>query len=43
MEFPAKRPCLAFLALGMVFLGFAVAGRSRLYYAVAAIFLAVAL
>ena len=37
-----RRPYLAFIALGIVFIGFAVAGRSNLYYGVAAAFFIVA-
>lgn len=31
-----RRPYLAFIALGIVFIGFAVSGRSNIYYGVAA-------
>ena len=37
-----RRPYVAFIALGIVFIGFAVAGRSNLYYGVAAAFFIVA-
>lgn len=37
-----RRPYVAFIALGIVFIGFAVAGRSNLYYGVAAAFSIVA-
>ena len=38
-----RRPYLAFIALGIVFIGLAASGRSNVYYGVAVVFFVVAL